>query len=199
MFCIQPLDQIMQYFGATTAIYFAWLGFYTQMLFFPAIFGLLIFLWNSMGFGGLDWRSNSAPTSRQYCEDERILCPRCDGPPHQCKFEVFLRKKGILLKLLIQVIKDSCQYAKFTALFDNGWTIVFAIIMAVWAQIFCTLWVRRQKTLREKWNLEDETGDAVRLEYENRVKEMKENPNFIDRFLQGINPIEVFLISMIYE
>ena len=71
--------------------------------------------------------------------------------------------------------------------------------MAVWAQIFCTLWVRRQKTLREKWNLEDETGDAVRLEYENRVKEMKENPNFIDRFLQGINPIEVFLIGLIYK
>lgn len=105
MFCIQPLDQIMQYFGATTAIYFAWLGFYTQMLFFPAIFGLLIFLWNSMGFGGLDWRSNSAPTSRQYCEDERILCPRCDGPPHQCKFEVFRRKKEFYSNFYFRLLK----------------------------------------------------------------------------------------------
>lgn len=66
--------------------------------------------------------------------------------------------------------------------------------MAVWAQIFCTLWIRRQKSLRDKWNLEDETGDAVRLEYENRVKEMRQNPNFIDRFLQGLKPIEVICV-----
>ena len=51
--CIQPLEQILYYFGAKTTIYFAWLGFYTQMLIPPAIFGVLVFLRGFFGFGGI--------------------------------------------------------------------------------------------------------------------------------------------------
>ena len=68
------------------------------------------------------------------------------GIAHQCKFEV---------------VKDSCAYVKFTALFDNGWVVFFALFMAVWAQIFCTLWKRKQLEIQDKWNLEDETGQSV--------------------------------------
>ena len=44
-------------------LYFAWLGFYNQLLIFPAIFGVLVFLfgavtvnnWN-VNFAGFAWR-----------------------------------------------------------------------------------------------------------------------------------------------
>ena len=44
-------------------LYFAWLGFYNQLLIFPAIFGVLVFLygaitvnnWN-VNFAGFVWR-----------------------------------------------------------------------------------------------------------------------------------------------
>ena len=173
MFCIQPLDQVMQYFGATTAIYFAWLGFYTQMLIPPAIVGFVVFLRGSLGFGWFNL-IDDAPTAKELCEDERVLCPRCDGPAHQCKFDI---------------VNESCTYAKLTALFDNGWGVFFALFMAVWAHIFCTLWKRKQMHLKDKWNLEDETGDGLRLEYENRIKEMRTNPNFIDKFLENFYPL----------
>ena len=76
------------------------------------------------------------------------MCPRCDGPAHNCKFEV---------------ISESCTMSKFTALFDNGWMVLFALFMAVWAKVFCIMWKRRQMTLGEKWNLEDESGDTTRM------------------------------------
>ncbi|XP_063955758.1 anoctamin-8-like [Lytechinus pictus] len=41
-FKAQPLDAVCDYFGVKIAIYFAWLGFYTQALLFPAMVGLLV-------------------------------------------------------------------------------------------------------------------------------------------------------------
>ena len=41
-FSFQPLDKICQYFGIKIAIYFAFLGFYTFSLIFPAILGVFI-------------------------------------------------------------------------------------------------------------------------------------------------------------
>lgn len=38
----QPLDKICSYFGIKIAIYFAFIGFYTNSLLYPAFFGLLI-------------------------------------------------------------------------------------------------------------------------------------------------------------
>lgn len=41
----QPLDTIKNYFGVKIALYFSWLGFYTEMLIVPAIIGLICFLY----------------------------------------------------------------------------------------------------------------------------------------------------------
>ena len=41
----QPLWLIKRYFGDKIGLYFAWLGFYTQMLILPAGLGLLVFLY----------------------------------------------------------------------------------------------------------------------------------------------------------
>lgn len=34
---------IADYFGEATAFYFAWMGFYTQWLIIPSIFGVIVF------------------------------------------------------------------------------------------------------------------------------------------------------------
>ncbi|KAH9713187.1 Anoctamin-like protein [Citrus sinensis] len=46
----QPIDEIYSYFGTKVAIYFAFLGKYTQWLFFPAALGLIVQL---VDFGSL--------------------------------------------------------------------------------------------------------------------------------------------------
>ena len=37
-----PPDTICEYFGVKIAMYFAWLGYYTQALLFPAFIGLMV-------------------------------------------------------------------------------------------------------------------------------------------------------------
>ncbi|XP_062815274.1 anoctamin-8 isoform X2 [Anolis carolinensis] len=39
----QPLDEICDYFGVKIAMYFAWLGFYTSAMIYPAVFGSLLY------------------------------------------------------------------------------------------------------------------------------------------------------------
>ncbi|GLE02983.1 hypothetical protein PINS_up011862 [Pythium insidiosum] len=40
----QPLHKIRDYFGEKVALYFAWLGFYTKMLVFPTIAGIITYI-----------------------------------------------------------------------------------------------------------------------------------------------------------
>ncbi|XP_058419654.1 anoctamin-8 isoform X2 [Diceros bicornis minor] len=39
----QPLDEICDYFGVKIAMYFAWLGFYTSAMVYPAVFGSVLY------------------------------------------------------------------------------------------------------------------------------------------------------------
>ncbi|XP_051990180.1 anoctamin-8-like [Xyrauchen texanus] len=40
----QPLDDICDYFGVKIAMYFAWLGFYTNSMLYPAVIGFLLWI-----------------------------------------------------------------------------------------------------------------------------------------------------------
>ncbi|XP_069356059.1 anoctamin-10-like isoform X4 [Maniola hyperantus] len=45
LFTPQPLDEISEYFGVKIAMYFAWLGHYTQSLTVPAVVGFVFWVW----------------------------------------------------------------------------------------------------------------------------------------------------------
>lgn len=45
-----------KYYGEKIGIYFAWLGFYTEMLFYAALVGLLCFIYGLATFDENVWR-----------------------------------------------------------------------------------------------------------------------------------------------
>lgn len=53
-FSPQPLDEISEYFGVKIAMYFAWLGHYTQSLTVPAAVGFIFWIW--LGTANDNWK-----------------------------------------------------------------------------------------------------------------------------------------------
>ncbi|XP_063783900.1 anoctamin-4 isoform X2 [Pseudophryne corroboree] len=151
----QPLDLVRRYFGEKIGLYFAWLGWYTGMLFPAAIIGLFVFLY---GMFTLD----NCQVSREICQATNVtMCPLCD------KYCPFMK------------LSDSCVYAKVTHLFDNGATVFFAVFMAVWATVFLEFWKRRRAVIAYDWDLIDweEEEEEIRPQFEAKYsKKERLNP-----------------------
>ncbi|KAM9705183.1 anoctamin-4-like isoform 2-T2 [Menidia menidia] len=151
----QPLDLIRRYFGEKIGLYFAWLGWYTGMLFPAALVGLFVFLY---GIFTLE----HCQVSKEICQaTDIIMCPICD------QYCPYLR------------LSDSCIYAKVTHFFDNGATVFFAVFMAVWATVFLEFWKRRRAVLAYDWDLIDweEEEDEIRPQFEAKYsKKERMNP-----------------------
>ncbi|XP_072340942.1 anoctamin-4-like isoform X1 [Scyliorhinus torazame] len=151
----QPLDLVRRYFGEKIGLYFAWLGWYTGMLFPAAIVGLLVFLY---GVFTLDY----CQVSKEICQaTEIIMCPLCD---QHCRY---------------MRLSYSCVYAKVTHLFDNGATVFFAVFMAVWATVFLEFWKRRRAVIAYDWDLIDweEEEEEIRPQFEAKYsKKERMNP-----------------------
>ncbi|XP_073989363.1 anoctamin-1-like isoform X2 [Rhodnius prolixus] len=128
----QPIDQIREYFGVKFALYFAWLGFYTHMLVPASIVGLLCFLYGC-------FTVFSDTLTDDICNESLniTMCPLCDRTCDYWK------------------LSDTCTYARFTYLFDNPATIVFAVFMSFWATLFLELWKRYSASIAHRWGLTD--------------------------------------------
>lgn len=111
----QPLDAVRDYFGVKVALYFAWLGFYTNMLVVPSIVGVICFLYGFI---------YSYPPSAEICNSDELMCPACD---HFCNY---------------WELKETCLHSKILSLFDNGATVFFAVFMSFWAAMFLEFWKR---------------------------------------------------------
>ncbi|NXK87361.1 ANO9 protein, partial [Formicarius rufipectus] len=142
IFSQQPIEKIRCYFGEKVALYFAWLGWYTYLLGFAALFGVVTLVAGITLF-------SSSQVSREICEaNTTIMCPLCD----KCPF---------------WVLSDTCTYAKVTHMIDNEATVIFAIFMAIWATVFLELWKRQRATVVTDWDLygwdEEEEELAMQL------------------------------------
>ena len=168
----QPMDPIRRYFGEKIAMYFSWLGYYTIMLAFAALLGIIIFLY------GLITMGNNA-MAKDACEGgknaDMIICPVCDKP---CTFELF---------------STECSNIRVSQVFDNEATVVYAIFMAFWATMFLEFWKRKQNELQFEWDLFDfeENQETLRPEYEEKAQKnenswMKQNP--ITKDLEPLMP-----------
>lgn len=155
----QPLDLIRKYYGERIGIYFAWLGFYTEMLFFAAIVGLICFL-----YGLFTMHENMS--SKEICDanigGEIIMCPLCDV---KCEY---------------WTLSSTCEPSQYSHLFDNVATLFFAIFMGIWVTLFLEFWKRRQARLEYEWDLVDFEEEQQRLqlrpEYEAKCTKKRKNP-----------------------
>uniref|UniRef100_A0A8C7J8R5 Anoctamin n=1 Tax=Oncorhynchus kisutch TaxID=8019 RepID=A0A8C7J8R5_ONCKI len=154
----QPLNLIRKYYGEKIGIYFAWLGFYTEMLFFAAVVGLICFLYGLFTFDDNVW-------SKEICSEEIggniIMCPLCD-------------KKCGYWKL-----NSTCNSSWQSHMFDNVGTVFFAIFMGIWVTLFLEFWKRRQARLEYEWDLvdfeEEQQQLQLRPEYETKCTSRRLN------------------------
>ncbi|XP_070758574.1 anoctamin-5b [Enoplosus armatus] len=154
----QPLNLIRKYYGEKIGIYFAWLGFYTEMLFFAAVMGLICFT-----YGVLSYDDNMS--SKEICDADIggsiVMCPLCD-------------KKCPFWKL-----NSTCLSSWQSHLFDNEGTVFFAIFMGIWVTLFLEFWKRRQARLEYEWDLvdfeEEQQQLQIRPEFEIRCTNRRLN------------------------
>ncbi|XP_072322782.1 anoctamin-5 isoform X3 [Scyliorhinus torazame] len=154
----QPLNLIRKYYGEKIGIYFAWLGFYTEMLGIAGAVGFICFLYGCITKDGNVW-------SDEICDAELggkiIMCPLCDG----CDF---------------WRLNTTCESTKNSHLFDNAATLFFAVFMGIWVTLFLELWKRRQAKLEYEWDLvdfeEEQQQLQLRPEYEAKCTHTKRNP-----------------------
>ncbi|XP_053497750.1 anoctamin-5 isoform X2 [Ictalurus furcatus] len=155
----QPLNLIRRYYGEKIGIYFAWLGFYTEMLFYAALVGLICFIYGLATYDEVVW-------TKEICDEniggEIIMCPLCD-------------KKCGYWKL-----NSTCNSTWQSHLFDNTATVFFAIFMGIWVTLFLEFWKRRQARLKYEWDLVDFEEEQQRLqlrpEYETKCTSRRPNP-----------------------
>ncbi|XP_053954461.1 anoctamin-5 [Anastrepha ludens] len=154
----QPLCLVRKYFGDKIALYFCWLGFYTEMLVYPAVVGTLCFLY---GLASLDSEDNtpSKEICNQFGTGNITLCPLCDKA---CSY---------------QNLYESCLFSRLTYLFDNPSTVFFAIFMSFWATTFLELWKRKQSVIVWEWDLHNvESDEENRPEFETNATTFRMNP-----------------------
>ena len=147
----QPLWLIRNYFGAKIGLYFAWLGFYTQMLILPAIIGLLVIMF---GLVTINTRLNRtrylfylilnsnipiADIKDKLIINHKILrnsnfsteiCDMSEGGFGNITMCPICDKYCDFWKL-----SDSCFNSKIAYLFDNAATVLWSIFMTVWGKI----------------------------------------------------------------
>uniref|UniRef100_A0A669CM26 Anoctamin n=1 Tax=Oreochromis niloticus TaxID=8128 RepID=A0A669CM26_ORENI len=145
----QPLDLIRRYFGEKIGLYFAWLGWYTGMLFPAALVGLLVFLY------GL-FTLEHCQVSKEICQaNDIIMCPICD------QYCPYLR------------LSDSCIYAKVHKQGDEMFP------AADTSTVFLEFWKRRRAVLAYDWDLIDweEEEEEIRPQFEAKYsKKERMNP-----------------------
>uniref|UniRef100_A0A7M4ELZ6 Anoctamin n=1 Tax=Crocodylus porosus TaxID=8502 RepID=A0A7M4ELZ6_CROPO len=167
----QPLDLIRKYYGEKIGIYFAWLGFYTEMLFLAAVVGLFCFLY---GWFTMDANMSSKEICDPAIGGEIIMCPLCDMDCNYWK------------------LNTTCRPSEYSHLFDNVATLFFAIFMGIWVTLFLEFWKRRQARLKYEWDLvdfeEEQQQLQLRPEYEAKCTQKKKNP---------VTQISLIIASMI--
>ncbi|EDW40165.1 GL25113 [Drosophila persimilis] len=154
----QPLCLVRKYFGDKIALYFCWLGFYTEMLVYPSVVGTLCFIY---GLATLESEDNTP--SKEICNEfgtgNITLCPLCDKA---CSY---------------QRLSESCLFSRLTYLFDNPSTVFFAIFMSFWATTFLELWKRKQSVLVWEWDLHNvDMDEENRPEFETNATTFRMNP-----------------------
>uniref|UniRef100_A0A8C4GXN3 Anoctamin n=1 Tax=Dicentrarchus labrax TaxID=13489 RepID=A0A8C4GXN3_DICLA len=168
----QPLNLVRKYYGEKIGIYFAWLGFYTEMLLFAAIVGTICFIYGFLTYDDNEW-------SKEICSEavggKIVMCPLCDKKCGYWKLNSTCNSSWFLMISLFSHI----FFFQQSHLFDNVGTVFFAIFMGIWVTLFLEFWKRRQARLEYEWDLvdfeEEQQQLQLRPEYETKCTNRKMN------------------------
>ncbi|VDN12920.1 unnamed protein product [Dibothriocephalus latus] len=153
----QPLDHIREYYGESIALYFAWLGCYTQWLLPAGIVGLACFLY------GLFTVRTFVP-GREVCDKRNPIrmCPFCDEA----------------LGCDYWFLHNLCFPRQVSYLFDHAGTVFFAVFMVTWAVLFLEAWKRKCAKLTHHWDVFDyeHEEETIRPQYARLCTESRPNP-----------------------
>ncbi|CAG5106103.1 Oidioi.mRNA.OKI2018_I69.chr1.g2683.t2.cds [Oikopleura dioica] len=149
----QPLDEIRDYFGEKIALYFGFLGFYTNSLIAFSVIGLIVMI-----YGLATFQTDTVITETCNMTDV-ILCPKC----FDCTFDK---------------ASDLCQPLKITYIFDNVFTLGYAFLVSIWAMTFLELWARKNFFLEYEWDLTkiDKDMEPPRARYQAVAPQNRLNP-----------------------
>ncbi|TKC41449.1 hypothetical protein EI555_010351 [Monodon monoceros] len=147
----QPLDLIRKYYGEKIGIYFAWLGYYTQMLLLAAVVGVACFLYGYFNQNNCTW-------SKEVCDPDIggkiIMCPQCDK---LCPFWK--------LNITCESSKYSVQISEASVITEDPHDAVLSLVVT----LFLEFWKRRQAELEYEWDtVELQQEEQARPEYEAR-------------------------------
>ncbi|KAI5626982.1 anoctamin-5 isoform X2 [Silurus asotus] len=173
----QPLNLIRRYYGEKIGVYFAWLGFYTEMLFYAALVGLICFIYGLATYDEVVW-------TKEVCDEniggQIVMCPLCDKKCGYWKLNSTCNSTWASATIIINLLFQS-------HLFDNTATVFFAIFMGIWVTLFLEFWKRRQARLKYEWDLVDFEEEQQRLqlrpEYETKCTSRR-----INRVTQEMEP-----------
>ena len=146
----QPLDTIRYYYGEKIGVYFAWSGFYIQMLASPAVIGLIVFGFSVARTANNTEFAETCQNSTANFVGDRLMCPQCD---EACDFAT---------------LAQSCNTLMIAQFYDNFATVAYACIMCLWAVLFPEMWKRRSLVLAHRWNLAapDDNLNTYHSEYQ---------------------------------
>ncbi|NXS44146.1 ANO6 protein, partial [Balaeniceps rex] len=148
IFKLQPLDFIRKYYGEKIGIYFAWLGFYTNMLIVAAVVGVACFLWKS---NGCPWTTTAIDIS-EFVISSFYLCFAL-GSPH-----------------LVQKYVEKSGNQKSIQTVSNADMVLITLFIFWIVTLFLEFWKRRQAELEYEWDTVEylDQEEQVRPEYEAR-------------------------------
>uniref|UniRef100_A0A8D3D7I6 Anoctamin n=1 Tax=Scophthalmus maximus TaxID=52904 RepID=A0A8D3D7I6_SCOMX len=166
----QPLNLIRKYYGEKIGIYFAWLGFYTEMLLFAAIVGTICFVYGVLTYDDNEW-------SKEICGEiggKIVMCPLCDKKCGYWKLNTTCNSSWKLNVKLKESNETRPLFLDDTSDFSS-------------VTLFLEFWKRRQARLEYEWDLvdfeEEQQQLQLRPEYETKCTNRK-----LNRITQEMEP-----------
>uniref|UniRef100_A0A8C1W4D1 Anoctamin n=1 Tax=Cyprinus carpio TaxID=7962 RepID=A0A8C1W4D1_CYPCA len=148
-----------KYYGEKIGIYFAWLGFYTEMLSYAAVVGLLCFIYGVASFDENIW-------SKEICNEtiggQIVMCPLCDKKCGYWKLNTTCSSSWVSEKITVHL------------LFIPNFLLIYLLMT-----LFLEFWKRRQARLEYEWDLvdmeEEQQQLQLRPEYEIKCTHRRRN------------------------
>ena len=148
MFKKHKLDKVNKYFGSEISLNYRFLAFQNQLLFFPALVGIIIFIYGLVTIGTGRGRHIYFSNICNNSTDFRLLCPSSSNHGYK-------------------TLSSSCSTLIRNYVFDNNASFAYAILMTVFIALSGERW-RLLKKRVEIYYKEDKYSEKKSLLFDER-------------------------------